>query len=119
MSEAKSAGQTTEVTFERGYRRLQEIAEQVGSEEVPVERMCELFAEGKGLEQALVAYLEEQKDRIEAIERGEGVPRFRVIRTAGAEVADDADAEGDEVTGVQTGAEAPAASDAAQDEIPF
>ena len=35
----------TEITFEDGYRRLQEIAERVSSEEVPVHEMCDLFAE--------------------------------------------------------------------------
>jgi hypothetical protein len=44
--------------------------------------MCDLFAEGKGLERALTAYLDEQRTRIEAIERGDGVARFRVVRTS-------------------------------------
>lgn len=67
------------VTFEDGYRRLQEIADRLGGDEVPVHEMCDLFAEGKGLEQALGGYLAEQKARIEEIERGAGVQAFRVV----------------------------------------
>jgi exodeoxyribonuclease VII small subunit len=69
----------TAITFESGYRRLQDIAERLSSDEVPVHEMCDLFAEGKGLEQALAGYLAEQKARIEAIERGEGMRAFRVV----------------------------------------
>ncbi len=73
MSEA------SHVTFEKGYRRLQEISERVNSEEVPVHEMCDLFAEGKGLALALGGYLDQQKARVEAIERGEGIKAFRVV----------------------------------------
>lgn len=68
-----------EITFEQGYRRLKEIAERVSSDEVPVHEMCDLFAEGKGLDQALTGYLAEQKARIEAIERGEEFQTFRIV----------------------------------------
>ncbi|HEV2814269.1 MAG TPA: exodeoxyribonuclease VII small subunit [Solirubrobacteraceae bacterium] len=78
--------QSTDITFEAGYRRLQDIAERLGSDEVPVHEMCDLFAEGKGLEQALADYLSQQKERVEAIERGEGMRAFRVV-PPGAEVA--------------------------------
>ncbi len=73
MSESKP------ISFEAGYRRLQEISERVASDEVPVHEMCDLFAEGKGLDQALTAYLSEQKSRVEAIERGEGIQAFRIV----------------------------------------
>jgi exodeoxyribonuclease VII small subunit len=76
--------QSTDVTFEAGYRRLQEIAERLGSDEVPVHEMCDLFAEGKGLEQALGSYLSEQRERVEAIERGQGLRAFRVVPPGGA-----------------------------------
>jgi hypothetical protein len=51
----------------------------VNSEDVPVAEMCDLFAEGKGLETALTAYLDEQKRRVEAIERGEGIKPFLIV----------------------------------------
>ena len=75
--------QSTEITFEAGYRRLQDIAERLGSDEVPVHEMCDLFAEGKGLEQALGDYLAQQKHRVEAIERGEGMRAFSVVPPGG------------------------------------
>jgi exodeoxyribonuclease VII small subunit len=93
---------TTSVTFESGYRRLQEISERVNSDEVPVHEMCDLFAEGKGLATALTGYLDEQKARVEAIERGEEIHAFKVVAPSGE-------------------AESPEgpAPPAAQDEIPF
>ena len=66
------------ITFEEGYRRLQEIADEVNETEVPVDRMGDLFAEGKGLDKALTDHLAEQKERIEKIERGEEIQAFRV-----------------------------------------
>ena len=74
---------SSDITFEAGYRRLQDIAERLGSDEVPVHEMCDLFAEGKGLEQALGTYLSQQKARVEAIERGEGMRAFRVVPPGG------------------------------------
>ena len=67
------------ITFEDGYGRLQGIAERLNSDEVPVHEMCDLLAEGTGLHQALSSYLGEQKERVEAIERGEGVQAFRIV----------------------------------------
>jgi exonuclease VII small subunit len=71
------------ITFEKGYLRLQEIAEEVNRAEVPVDRMGDLFAEGKGLEKALTGHLEEQKARMERIERGEEVQAFRITSENG------------------------------------
>ena len=69
----------TKIDFETGYERLKEIAERVNSAEVPVHEMCELFAEGKGLEEALTRYLSEQKTHIEEIEHGDGVKPFEIV----------------------------------------
>jgi exodeoxyribonuclease VII small subunit len=77
--------EVTEVTFEEGYRRLQEIAERVNAQEVPVQEMCDLFAEGKGLDKALSAFLAEQKTRVERIEAGEEIQAFKIVApSAGA-----------------------------------
>jgi exonuclease VII small subunit len=70
---------TKELTFEAGYERLQTIAERINKEEVAVSEMCDLFAEGKGLEQALTGYLDTQSQRVDAIERGEGIQAFRIV----------------------------------------
>lgn len=86
MSEA------TELTFESGYQRLQAIAARLNEEEVPVSEMCDLFAEGKGLEKALTAYLDEQRERIEAIERGEGVRAFKITASGSRAGGGDGDA---------------------------
>jgi exodeoxyribonuclease VII small subunit len=77
----------TPITFEQGYRRLQQIADEVNQSEIPVDRMGDLFAEGKGLERALTDHLEAQRARIE---RGEEIQAFRIT---GAEPArgDDSD----------------------------
>jgi exodeoxyribonuclease VII small subunit len=72
----------TALTFEAGYTRLQTISQRVTSEEVPVAEMCDLFAEGKGLQKALTEYLDDQKSRVEAIERGQGIQAFRVVAPA-------------------------------------
>lgn len=72
----------TELTFEAGYERLQNIAARLNEEAVPVSEMCALFAEGKGLESALTEFLDSQQAKVEAIERGEGVRAFRIVGSA-------------------------------------
>jgi exodeoxyribonuclease VII small subunit len=80
MSKVPKPGQDPQqITFEEGYERLKAIAARIDEEEVPVSELCELFAEGKGLERALSEYLESQQGRLEEIERGEGVATFQVI----------------------------------------
>jgi exodeoxyribonuclease VII small subunit len=78
------------ITFEDGYRRLQTIAERLGADEVPVHEMCDLFAEGKGLATALTSYLDEQKARVEAIERGDEIQAFKVVAPSGEAAPDPA-----------------------------
>jgi exodeoxyribonuclease VII small subunit len=80
----------TNITFESGYRRLQAISERVNSDEVPVHEMCDLFAEGKGLATALTSYLDEQKARVEAIERGDEIQAFKVVAPSGEAAPDPA-----------------------------
>ena len=76
-----AAGEPTELPFEQGYERLQTIANRLNEDEVPVSEMCDLFAEGKGLELALTEFLDTQRQRVEAIERGEGIRTFRISAT--------------------------------------
>jgi exonuclease VII small subunit len=84
----------TNITFESGYRRLQAISERVNSDEVPVPEMCDLFAEGKGLATALTGYLDEQKARVEAIERGDEIQAFKVVAPSGEAAPDPAPSAG-------------------------
>ncbi|MGO9899487.1 MAG: exodeoxyribonuclease VII small subunit [Solirubrobacteraceae bacterium] len=78
----------TEMSFEAGYERLQEIAGRLSEDEVSVSEMCDLFAEGKGLEIALTGFLDTQRERVEAIERGEGIRAFRITRSPAAATAE-------------------------------
>jgi exonuclease VII small subunit len=112
---------TKELTFEAGYVRLQTIAERINKEEVPVSEMCDLFAEGKGLEQALTGYLDTQSQRVDAIERGEGIQAFRIVAPAPEGGA--ADVEGEFVIDDHDVEPAPRARKttpvAGDDDIPF
>ena len=83
----QTAENTTELPFEDGYERLQAISARLNQDEVPVSEMCDLFAEGKGLEQALTAFLDTQRARVEAIERGEGIRAFQITKTPEASEA--------------------------------
>lgn len=112
----------TALTFEEGYTRLQTIAKRVTSEEVPVAEMCDLFAEGKGLQKSLTEYLDEQKGRVEAIERGEGIQAFRIVAPVdrGAPApAPAADVESAVPTRDDFAPPSPPASPPADDDIPF
>jgi exonuclease VII small subunit len=113
---------TTDIPFEDGYERLQAISARLNQDEVPVSEMCDLFAEGKGLELALTAFLDTQRGRVEAIERGEGIRAFRITQTA---AAPDRELDAGDVpvnTGFAESAPAGATSPAAgasDDDIPF
>ncbi len=98
---SQTTSEPSELTFETAYARLQAIARRLNEDEVPVSEMCDLFAEGRGLELACTEFLDSERGRIEAIERGEGVRAFRISRGAPAAAAD-GDGDGD-----------------AQDTIPF
>jgi exonuclease VII small subunit len=89
----QTADNATELPFEPAYERLQAISSRLNEDEVPVSEMCELFAEGKGLEIALTAFLDTQRERVEAIERGEGIRAFRITRApaVAAEASDGED----------------------------
>jgi exonuclease VII small subunit len=110
----------TALTFDEGYTRLQTIAKRVTSEEVPVAEMCDLFAEGKGLQKSLTEYLDEQKSRVAAIERGEGIQAFRIVAPVDAADGDD---EFEAIPGAPApddfGPSAPPPSAPADDDIPF
>ncbi|MGI9117580.1 MAG: exodeoxyribonuclease VII small subunit [Gaiellales bacterium] len=64
------------VSFEQGLERLEAIAEKLGEAELSVEETIALLREGKGLEQALRAYLEKAEKDLEQIEKGKGLTAF-------------------------------------------
>jgi exodeoxyribonuclease VII small subunit len=111
--------QTQSVTFEAGYARLQEIADRLNSDEVPVHEMCELFSEGKGLEQALTGYLDDQKSTVEAIDRGEGIRAFRVVAPEPDEDVDFGDDDGDASAGSSGRFTPQSSARGPDDDIPF
>jgi exodeoxyribonuclease VII small subunit len=69
----------TAVTFERGYEQLKNIVDRLDADDVSVHESCELFAQGKGLENALRSYLTEQKGKLDDIEAGKNLPEFRIV----------------------------------------
>ena len=125
MSEP-TATQPKPITFEDGYRRLQAIADEVNQTEVPVDRMADLFAEGKGLDKALTDHLANEKGRIDRIERGEEIQAFQIV-APGAQADTEPAAPAPTATArdvpANTGDFAPAepssSGGAADDDIPF
>jgi exodeoxyribonuclease VII small subunit len=71
------------VSFEQGLERLEEIAEKLGEAELSVEQTIALLREGKGLEQALRAYLETAEKDLQEIEKGKGLTEFVIENPAG------------------------------------
>jgi exodeoxyribonuclease VII small subunit len=68
------------VSFEKGLERLEEIAERLGDAELSVEETIRLLREGKGLEQALRAYLTTAEHDLQEIEAGRGLVEFVIDR---------------------------------------
>jgi len=112
----------TELTFEAGYQRLQDIAARLSQDEVPVSEMCALFGEGKGLESALTGFLDTQRAKVESIERGEGVHAFRIVGATSSAPAgvtdDDIDWDGASTSDFVPSPK-PANPASAEDDIPF
>lgn len=86
MAEA-SENEVTELTFEEGYEELKGIVKRLDAEDASVHDTCELFARGKGLEKELRSYLTTQQGKLERIEAGEDLPKFRIVAPSGG--ADD------------------------------
>jgi exodeoxyribonuclease VII small subunit len=78
------------VSFEQGLERLEAIAERLGEAELSVEETIALLREGKGLEQALRAYLETAERDLQEIEEGRGLTAFVIDRPADGDGAGEA-----------------------------
>jgi exodeoxyribonuclease VII small subunit len=72
------------VSFEAGMARLEEISQELDSGEASLDRTIELMKEGKGLEQALRAYLDRAAERLTAIEQGEMATLYEIVSIAAA-----------------------------------
>ena len=79
----QGAGGREDIVFEDGYAELKTIVERLNADDVSVHEMFEGFRRGKGLEQALRAYLAEREGELTEIEEGRNLPEFRVVAPAG------------------------------------
>jgi exodeoxyribonuclease VII small subunit len=70
--------EAVEIGFGEAFEELRRITERLNGEQVAADELVELLRRGKGLEAALRAHLAEVEQEVEAIERGEGVERFRI-----------------------------------------
>ena len=106
----------TKLDFETGYERLKGIGEKLEDPNVPVAQMCDLYAEGRGLGQALLGFLEEKETELEEIDAGKNLPAFEITATAAAPARDgddDVPADTSDFDGAKAGV------GSGDDEIPF
>jgi len=83
--------EVSQVTFEQGYNRLNEIVARL-DEDVPIDEMVALLREGKGLEKALRDYLEAKEGELEQIEAGQNLPEYAIVAVAAGERQDEREA---------------------------
>jgi exodeoxyribonuclease VII small subunit len=74
-----STSKAEQITFESGYEELKSIVARLGDEDVSVHEMFECFRRGKGLENALRAYLQEREGELAELEEGKNVPAFEIV----------------------------------------
>jgi exodeoxyribonuclease VII small subunit len=87
----------TEITFADAYDELKEITAKLNNEEIEADELVDLLRRGKGLEAVLREHLSNIEQEVTAIENGDGVTPFRIVRTTNAEgneTDDSADAGG-------------------------
>jgi exodeoxyribonuclease VII small subunit len=73
-------GRTPEpITFEQGYEELKAIVARLDDPELPIHEMFEGFRRGKGLEQALRAYLREREGELAELEAGNDLVEFEIV----------------------------------------
>ena len=66
------------ISFEAGLGRLEEIAARLDRADVTVQDTIALLREGRGLERALRAYLEQAEAQLREIEAGRDLPEYVV-----------------------------------------
>ena len=69
-AKAEPRGKPGGVPFEEKYSRLEEIVDAIDREDVPLERMLELFEEGVGLIKDCNRYLQDARLRIDRFVEG-------------------------------------------------
>ena len=78
MSAPPEAPEPQPISFEAGLGRLEEIAARLDRADVTVQDTIALLREGRGLERALRAYLEQAEAQLREIEAGRDLPEYVV-----------------------------------------
>ncbi len=73
------ARSSEQITFEQGYEELKAIVARLDDPELPIHEMFEGFRRGKGLEQALRAYLREREGELAELEAGNDLVEFEIV----------------------------------------
>jgi exodeoxyribonuclease VII small subunit len=71
------------ITFEQGYEELKQIVAKLDDPDLPIHEMFEGFRRGKGLEQALRAYLQEREGELAELEAGNDLVEFEIVAPSG------------------------------------
>jgi exodeoxyribonuclease VII small subunit len=74
------------ITFEQGYEELKAIVARLDDPDLPIHEMFEGFRRGKGLEQALRAYLQEREGELAELEAGKDLVEFEIVASSGPAV---------------------------------
>jgi exodeoxyribonuclease VII small subunit len=74
------------ITFEQGYEELKAIVARLDDPDLPIHEMFEGFRRGKGLEQALRAYLQEREGELAELEAGKDLVEFEIVAPLGEAV---------------------------------
>lgn len=76
---ARMGSKPEPITFEQGYEELKAIVARLDDPELPIHEMFEGFRRGKGLEQALRAYLQEREGELAELEAGNDLVEFEIV----------------------------------------
>jgi exodeoxyribonuclease VII small subunit len=71
------------ITFEQGYEELKAIVARLDDPDLPIHELFEGFRRGKGLEQALRAYLQEREGELAELEAGNDLVEFQIVAPSG------------------------------------
>lgn len=75
------------ITFEQGYEELKAIVAKLDDPDLPIHEMFAGFRRGKGLEQALRAYLQEREGELAELQDGNDLVEFEIVAPSGERVA--------------------------------
>lgn len=79
-----------EIIFTEAWEQLKAITERLNSEEVEADELVNLLRRAKGLEAVLRSHLTELEQEITAIEKGEGIAAYRIVRSVAETTKDGA-----------------------------